>query len=229
MYSTHMLNKNMVDGNKYISVGDPYKDPPINMFRQDKKGENKPMVVHMIPQNADGGHFSKLRYASCNYHETNRYMQTQPLDKRHKGFGSKDAHRRDEFSSSIRTEQYRETLRKELILMKKQQAIAKAIKGRDVLDDLPVNKANMSESGKRTRPLYDIGRTKVTEFDPKASRDRHYKFDNAKGRKSGPYRPESFVVGSSAWDVTYKPPSNGATSQVKNFFDNSHLKVAGCR
>jgi hypothetical protein len=34
-----------VEGNKYITVGDPYKDPLANTFRQDKKGENKPMVV----------------------------------------------------------------------------------------------------------------------------------------------------------------------------------------
>jgi hypothetical protein len=45
MYSTRLLNKNIVEGNKYITVGDPYKDPLANTFRQDKKGENKPMVV----------------------------------------------------------------------------------------------------------------------------------------------------------------------------------------
>lgn len=39
MYSTKLINKNLVENNKYITIGDPYKDPKANMFRQDKKGE----------------------------------------------------------------------------------------------------------------------------------------------------------------------------------------------
>jgi hypothetical protein len=39
MYSTKLLNKNMVSGNAYITVGDPYKHPDPNPFRQGKKGE----------------------------------------------------------------------------------------------------------------------------------------------------------------------------------------------
>ena len=39
MYSTRLVNKNWVDGNRYITVGDPYKDPMGNPFRQGKKGE----------------------------------------------------------------------------------------------------------------------------------------------------------------------------------------------
>ncbi len=38
----------MVDGNKYITVGDLYKDPLPNTFRQDKKGENKPMMIKVM-------------------------------------------------------------------------------------------------------------------------------------------------------------------------------------
>lgn len=39
MYSTKRLNKNVVDGNAYITVGDPYHDPKANPFRAVKKGE----------------------------------------------------------------------------------------------------------------------------------------------------------------------------------------------
>jgi hypothetical protein len=39
MYSTKLINKNLVENNKYITIGDPYRDPKANMFRQDKKGE----------------------------------------------------------------------------------------------------------------------------------------------------------------------------------------------
>lgn len=38
-YSTRLINKNMIDGNRYITVGDPYKDPVGNPFRAGKKGE----------------------------------------------------------------------------------------------------------------------------------------------------------------------------------------------
>lgn len=39
MYSTKLVNKNMVDGNAYTTVGDPFKDAQPNPFRQGKKGE----------------------------------------------------------------------------------------------------------------------------------------------------------------------------------------------
>lgn len=46
MYSTKYLNKNIVQGNAYISIGDPYKDRLENMFRQPKKGETlKPFHI----------------------------------------------------------------------------------------------------------------------------------------------------------------------------------------
>jgi hypothetical protein len=42
MYSTHHINKNVVDGNAYITVGDPFLDAKANPFRQPKKGEKAP-------------------------------------------------------------------------------------------------------------------------------------------------------------------------------------------
>lgn len=39
MYSTKLVNKNMMDGNAYITVGDPFQDAKANPFRQPKKGE----------------------------------------------------------------------------------------------------------------------------------------------------------------------------------------------
>lgn len=71
----------------------------------------------MIPINAENGHFSKVVYVPEGYKETNKYITTQPLEGRKRGFGTKDAHRRDEFSNNIRTEQYREGIRKETVLM----------------------------------------------------------------------------------------------------------------
>jgi hypothetical protein len=42
MYSTKLINNKFVDGNAYITVGDPYNDPQANPFRQPKKGEKAP-------------------------------------------------------------------------------------------------------------------------------------------------------------------------------------------
>lgn len=42
MYATKFVNKNIVDNNAYISIGDPYKDRQANVFRQPKKGDPIP-------------------------------------------------------------------------------------------------------------------------------------------------------------------------------------------
>jgi hypothetical protein len=72
---------------------------------------------------------------------------------------------------------------------------------------------------------YDIGRTRVTPFDPKSKSDSFYKFEDSQGKRLGSYRPVSLDVGDGAWNLVYKPPSHGGRSEVKNFFDKSHLSV----
>ena len=159
--------------------------------------------------NAENGNFSKITYAGTPYRETNMYLSTQPLDKRVKGFGSKDAHRRDEFTSAIRTEQYRESMRKEL----------KLYKSKNQSQELPPidDRASTAPAsfGTRTEMLYDIGRTKVTEFDPKSTKDCFYRTTLEREKRLGPYRPTSTNIGESAWKTEYKPPAHGAASLVK--------------
>lgn len=36
MYSTRLVNKNLVEGNAYITIGDPYKDRSENPFLKEK-------------------------------------------------------------------------------------------------------------------------------------------------------------------------------------------------
>ena len=48
MYATKFVNKNIVDGNAYISIGDPYRDQQVNVFRQPKKGEPLPKPMLML-------------------------------------------------------------------------------------------------------------------------------------------------------------------------------------
>ena len=213
MYSTKLVNKGVVEGNKYITIGDPYRDPLANTFRQDKKGE-KNFKVPLVPMNAENGNFGKLTYAPSAFRETNMYLTTQPLESRKKGFGSKDAHKRDEFTSAIRTEQYRQSIRTE-------NEMSKRAKGGLDLDTIPRASTAppamlLSSSGTwRRETLYDIGRSKVTEFDPKSSRDRFYKRSMDRERNLGPYRPTSTIIGESAWNTEYKPPTHGAASLVK--------------
>lgn len=185
------------------------------------------------PNNAENGNFSKIRYESGSYKEVNLYIETQPLDSRKQGFGSRDANRRDEFSNSVRTEQYRETLLKELKV--KEKNAPNYLAEIERLKQERASTAPLSMTRTRGHPLnetyndfvpqYDIGRKRVTPFDPKAIKDTYYKFDTNYDKRMGSCRTSSSTIGECAWDLTYKPPSHGGRSEVKNFFDKSHLRV----
>ena len=161
------------------------------------------------------------------------YIETQPLDSRKQGFGSRDAHRRDEFSNSVRTEQYRAQLIKEMQVNEKNAP--QFLKELDRLKQERANSAPLSMTKTRGHPLntsyssfvpqYDIGRTRVTPFDPKSIKDTYYKFDTNYDKRCGNNAPVSATIGECAWDLTYRPPKFAGKSEVRNFFDKSHLKV----
>lgn len=192
----------------------------------------------MVPNNAENGHFSKIVYEAGGYKEMNKYITTQPLETRKKGFGTRDASKRDEFSNNTATEQYRESIRRENELLN-----ANKDKMQERLTQLLATRAmtatgDMSNSGtlgdgtfsysNRVRQ-FDIGRTRVTPFDPKSTKDTYYTFSNDRAKRYGStMRPVSTDVGSSAWDVHYQPPQFGGKSLVKNFFDKSHLGSTSC-
>jgi hypothetical protein len=221
MYSSHYLHKNL--GTTYITIGDPYINQGGNPFRQPKKGDPipKPMLMERYPRNADGnGNFTKIEYPKDKngYNEATRYLQTQPLDKRKLGFGTKDAFKSDEFTNGIRTQQYRESIVKEMTKQKEKGGKAyEALLEKYDVQDKSNNQPRINQ--------YDIGRNRITPFDAKSVKDTFYKFDDSKGKKMGMYRPVSCDVGSEAWTTKYKPPENGGTSEVKKFYDRSHLTV----
>ena len=103
------------------------------------------------------GFFSRTVYQNHPYVETNLYIETQPLDARKKGFGSKDAHRRDEFSNAVRTQQYRESIRKEMELRKEDVHS----KMKEIMDK---HQSTQSAENNLTtkRFQYDMGRSLVT-------------------------------------------------------------------
>lgn len=47
MYKTKLLHKNLVDGNAYITINDPYKDPNYQSFRNAKKSDKAPFHVEV--------------------------------------------------------------------------------------------------------------------------------------------------------------------------------------
>lgn len=228
----------MVDGNAYITINDPYRDEVPNPFRNTKRGKDeKPLVpfqVKMIPQNAENGHFSKLQYGGGGYLEATRYISTQPLDARKKGFGSHDAKRRDEFANANRTEQFRATIAKESAITAKSSQSLQATLSK-LMEERAKTTQSFVETGGATGsstfsyssavPQYDIGRSRVTPFDPRSIKDTYYKFSGERPKRFGDYRPSSTDFGDGAWDVTYKPPAHGGRSETKNFLDKSHLTV----
>lgn len=178
-----------------------------------------------MPANGENGNFAKLTYMAGGYKEANLYIHTQPLDKRLKGFGSKDASRRDEFASEIRCSQYREGIKKELEMSRKGLSEATIAS----LSESPESTGEFT----RTRGLsktgrvheFDIGRTQVTEFDPRSTKDQYYKLSMHSEKKWGSMRPVSKDIGDAANEIEYKPPKHG--SGKSNFYDNSHLKTRG--
>lgn len=187
----------------------------------------------MRPKNEENGNFSKLKYADDGYKEAEKYLATQPLDSRKNGFGSKDAHKRDEFSNTIATFQYRETLRNE-----NYWSGVDAERNKDKMTAMLAERAVMDETQRQTMaaqtgftysnrvPQFDIGRTRTTEFNPKSTRDTYYTFDDEREKRfAGSIKPLSYDIGAMAWDCTYKPPKYGGKSEVKNFNDKSHLTI----
>ena len=71
---------------------------------------------------------------------------------------------------------------------------------------------------------FDIGRNRVTDFDPKSTKDTYYKFDDKHGKKIGMYKPVSTEVGNGLNPgYKYSKPQAGGKSEVSKFFDKSHL------
>jgi hypothetical protein len=96
------------------------------------------------------------------------YLKEQPSAGRKNGFGSRDATKFDEFSSQKRSEQFRETLRKEQRIMAthgSHPSITAAVEKWELRET-----SRLKGEGGEPSYLYDIGRTKCTEFDSKKAR-----------------------------------------------------------
>lgn len=205
-----------------LSVGEPYQD------KSDlpERWKGKRMVCGRTSQEP----FSRLKHPEGEpYVAVPLYIEAEPIDTRKAGFGSKDASKRDEFTNFIRTEQYREMVRKEQASLEKSQCRGQQqqIHG---YDDKGTTRDLANADGNRHNTfLYDIGRSRTTPFDPKRRRDRYYQrsapaTDGSKPRFS-PYRLSSEEIGAGMWQVKSMPPRAAPASCRKAFMDKSHLKT----
>ncbi|KAF1332089.1 hypothetical protein FI667_g3827, partial [Globisporangium splendens] len=230
MYKTKELNKNIAKS--YLTIGDPYRDPHVIEgitlcihIRKSKNSHHKGKQLMTVPAkntcNGDG-HFERKTYSSDPLQDNTMYLKTQSMDKRKAGFGSKDASRRDEFMSHVRTEQYRETLDTEMQILEKQKN--QPAYDFEELDAL--NKVRKFPEGlEETKYLYDIERSQTTEFNQKSHRDTFYTMrvgNSQYKRNNGPFMLMSELVGLGADDVSGNRP-NPKGASTKQFYDHSHL------
>lgn len=239
MYSTKVMHKNV--GQTYISIGDPYKSTKTSDLLPGR-WKSKQLVIVKKPKNAADGMFSKITYQPDKYSEsTELYSKTQPLDKRQKGFGSRDAFKRDEFMNTKATERWRSCLRNEAKLLRRQSQQSDKENDSSSSSSCPTflnsrepPKDKFGEPLSEPGFLYDIGRTHCTPYTPATLSDSFYKVPKhapvdpkLKGldpiRRLGSHKTMNSVIGESAWTHKYGKPEFGAVNCVKKFYDRGHL------
>jgi hypothetical protein len=90
----------------YINIGDPYgtkpkeRDPRL-LGKQFSMAVPKQGIAGARPNNSMFDREHKWLYGGEKYVDKTMYIKTQPPEGRKKGFGSSDAHKRDQFSLDI--------------------------------------------------------------------------------------------------------------------------------
>ena len=237
MYSTKTIHKNINPNypQTYTSIGDPYSSSIEDLPGRWKK---KQFVNQRCPKNAQNGFFVKTEYHPEPYTEVAvAYSKSQPLEKRKLGFGSKDAFKSGEFTSTKATERYRDIVRKEKDLLdnhrdlEKEKAILEKCNAEIRLAPKDKNGNNLKEP----KFLYDIGRSHVTQFNPNSPHDTFYNLQKHapvdpkwKGkdpiRRLGTHRPFSATYGEMAWGHKCAKPKFGQSHCVDKFYDRGHLE-----
>jgi len=229
MYNSKFFHPKIVDITgkpdvRYITIGDNYVDGAIKVPDRWKK---KQFETNTYPQLAGGGCFGKFNHIGEPNRGMERYKETQPFDKRKKGFGSRDAKRRDEFSNTIRTEQLRESMRAEMRIVEQHRDAEKEAELQAKISSIEAKEA---EKRKGTF-LYDIGRSRTTPFNERTVKDAHYDFKSRfRGdvqKNMGPYMTSSQAVGANAWNANYGEKRRSCVHATKTFYDCSHLQIKG--
>jgi len=102
----------------YTSLGGPYLKKGTMLSRYKKKQfQTNPARKGRVKESLFGRAFPYLAEGD-KYNDKNSYLKTQPRETRKKGFLSSDAFKADEFSNTLRTNQYRWQLGRELAFNK---------------------------------------------------------------------------------------------------------------
>lgn len=172
--------------------------------------------------------------------DNNGYRITQPRASRKLGFGSYDAHRRDEFTLDIRAQQYRELLDKErffegVYLDQNATRNPEAAAAAAAASSSATQRAASAPADPRMfqtqvpTMLYDIGKSGgTTPICNKCSREtfycRHRVGAGAETlRRVGPHKTAAAIVGAEI--VGAEKPAHGRKSAIKDFYDANHLSV----
>lgn len=201
----------------------------------------KQMVTQ--PRAHKSGYFGTFDYKPEPYMQSIPYTVTQPVENRPKdfAFGSRDAFKTDEFTNAIATEVYRETLRKEKVMMKKGQealkqkmreAKANGVKGdgRKSMTQLAEEKAaeeSRLEAEEDDKPtLYDLchdpsletyGAERAAQLLPRTRNLRY-----------GHVKPMSCQLGWGCNDkkvIAANRAKHGAVNRTGEFYDPGHLQL----
>ena len=161
----------------FISIGDEYAKKG---GAKNPRHSGKQFITNPAKRtDGGGGCFDRSTYASEPFGDKQGYLEREPADKRKKGFGSNDAFRRDEFSNTYAVNAYREQLKREKDFNDKlaaQNAKEMSAEMASAADREAAEAA--ADAAMKAKPvhLYDIGRSVNTDFDPRSSRDTHYRY-----------------------------------------------------
>jgi len=233
MYADKFLHKNIqCENGRYVTIGDPYKgDKDVRPPRWRAK---QLTVVHR-PENSGGGYFGLMGrafdYMPDKYVEQLPYAKTQPFGDRKNGFGSHDASKRDEFTQRIRTEQYRDLLKREKRMLGRGKHLGAKIAARIEAMNEGAKEQEKMERVKvgldAPKHLYDIGRSRNTNFDPHMHADRFYNTHEARKREKrrGQQRTASMDIGDGVWAVKPVPTTHARSHSTRAFYNRGHIEV----
>lgn len=218
----------------YINFGtadDPLPYPTVDVERSNYKGKQLALPTAKKGMQPDGTNHIFFQqehpwvFDGCPYIDRNMYIESQP--ERYKGFLSSDFSKTDEFSLDIRTEQYRDQLRKDNYFAKK---------GLDIMaEKMKKMAAKYPEIGKRIPTkfdgpefVYDVGKAGLctTAHCHKCHKQTYYcphriaycNNNPYMKKESGDYITSSDTVGSTAWDANYSKPAHARKPLIRDTF-----------
>lgn len=219
---------------QFVTLGDPYNKK--NRKKNDRFN-GKQFTTNPGRGNAGIGDMSTVpnstlfvpfKYTSDPWKPQVKYTKTQPLENRKLGFGSRDAFKTDEFTNTVRTETYREQLRRE------NQILNMQMDQRDQMLGIKNDAGSKNGEGKNDAAEEDLDELDTTLFS-RINSKKHEVFGvdrrqalRARKRRLGHYRLSSRDYGAMCDQpkvIFAAKCTHGSTSATAQFFDTGHLGI----